>query len=124
MTTSNPLRCEALIITCKDWRFQHFFDQWIGENLGYGNYDRVGFAGGVKSWDILMSQVETARRLHDIRRVILVNHEDCGAYGPQGTLERHTADLHHARSVIRASIPDLDVELYFARLSGSFERIE
>lgn len=124
MAGTNPLRCEALVLTCKDWRFQRFFDRWIADNLGYGNYDRVAFAGGVLSWDILMSQVETAKRLHDIERVVLINHEDCGAYGTAGTLERHTADLRHARRTIESALPDLRVELYFAHLDGTFERIE
>lgn len=124
MTAGNPLYCEALVITCKDWRFQQYFDRWIQDHLGYGNYDRVAFAGASRYWDIVMSQVETARRLHDIRRVIIANHEDCGAYGPQGTFEHHTADLHHARRTIQQVLPGLEVELYFVRLDGTFERIE
>lgn len=116
----NP-RCDVLIVTCFDFRFQPHFDRWIAANLEPGNFDRVTMAGGVKDWDAVHRQIVMGRRLHGVQRVVLVNHEDCMAYGEEGTLKRHRLDLKLARERILEQYPELTVELYFAKLDGSFE---
>jgi hypothetical protein len=60
-------------------------------------------------------------RLHNIRKAILINHEDCGAYGSIGTKERHISDLTYAEHAIKSL--NLDVEKYYLHLNGEFERI-
>ncbi len=119
----NP-RCDALIVTCFDFRFQHFFDQWITAHLEPGRYDRVALAGGVLNWEVVSHQVELARRLHGVSRVVLVNHEDCMAYGEEGTPKRHRLDLKLARERLLEQYPELTVELYYARLDGPLEPVE
>lgn len=101
-----------------DFRFQKTFVDWLGKNVGHGDYDRIALAGGVKNWPVIAEQLDLAKRLHDVQQVILVNHEDCGAYGEAGTYEKHCADLRQARAEILKKYPDLKVELYYARLPG------
>jgi len=60
--------------------------------------------------------------LHHIRRVLFINHEDCGAYGEEGTHERHQEDLQNAASKIKEQFPDLEVETYYLHLDGTFEK--
>ena len=115
--------CEALILHCMDYRLQKYLNDWLERNVGSGNYDRVAIAGGALDIDPVLKHVELAVRLHKIKRVILVNHEDCGAYGEAGTLERHKADLLEAEHKIQALFAGLMVEKYFLRLDGVFERI-
>jgi carbonic anhydrase len=117
------LMCDAIAVTCIDFRFQARLEQWLNQTLGSGNYDRVALAGGVQNWEVVLPQIELARRLHRILRVILINHEECGAYGADGTPERHAADLRQMRTRIVEKFPDLVVELYFARLYGTIERV-
>lgn len=40
-----------------------------------------------------MSQIDISVKLHSIKKVVLTNHEDCGAYGAEGTEEKHRQDL-------------------------------
>jgi len=75
-----------------------------------------------KEFAIIQTQIETSRRLHGTKRVILINHEDCGAYGQQGTKERHISDLAYAENVVQSM--HLDVEKYYLHLNGEFERIK
>ncbi len=110
--------CQALVVTCFDFRFQKTFVDWLDANVGHGNYDRVGLAGGVKNWAAIAEQVDLAKRLHDIRQVILINHENCMAYGEAGTYEKHCADLRQARAEILKKYPDVQVDLYYAHLPG------
>jgi carbonic anhydrase len=116
--------CEAIVVMCMDFRFQSSFDKWLQKNLGHGNYDRVGFAGGVKSWEIIFSQIEISRRLHQIKKVVLINHEDCGAYGAEGSPERHAKDLKEARKKVNKAFPDLQVMLYYSKLNGDMETVK
>ena len=114
--------CEAVVVTCIDFRFQDFISQWISQNLPPKSYDRVAFAGGVKNLETILGQIEISKRLHDIKKVVLINHEDCGAYGEQGTPEKHSEDLKNAATKIKELHPDLEVETYYLHLDGTFER--
>ena len=115
--------CQALVVACIDFRFQKALAGWLDRNVGYGNYDRVGLAGGVKDWDAIAGQIDLSKRLHHIGRVILINHEDCGAYGEAGTFEKHSADLRKAKAEVLKKHPDVQVDLYYARLDGTVEAI-
>ncbi len=115
--------CDAIVVMCIDFRFQEAFDHWLQENLGYGHYDRVGFAGGVKDWDKVLPQIDISKRLHKIKKVILVNHEDCGAYGESGSKAQHVTDMKLARQRILERFPDMDVAMYYATLDGNLERV-
>jgi len=118
----NRTTTDTLVVHCIDFRLQAFLDPWLQNKLGHGNYDRVSLAGGVFDFDTVLGQVHIAKRLHEINRVILINHEDCGAYGDASTLERHREDLGKASLRINALHPDLDIETYYLQLNGKFER--
>lgn len=115
--------CEAIVVTCIDYRLQQSLNNWISQNFQPKSFDRVALAGGVKNLDIILSQIEIAHRLHHIKKVILINHEDCGAYGEIGTLEKHTQDLKNARIKIEKLYSDLKVETYYLHLDGAYENL-
>jgi carbonic anhydrase len=115
--------CEAIVVHCIDFRFQQYLNDWLVERFGERNYDRVSLAGGVFDFHSILKQVEISHRLHSIRKAVLVNHEDCGAYGKEGTPERHRADLLEAERKIKDLFPDLDVEIYYLHLDGEFEKL-
>lgn len=117
------LHCEALAVHCIDYRLQKHLNGWLAKNPGNGNYDRVSLAGGVLDIYSVLKHIELAVRLHKIRKVILINHEDCLAYGSAGTLERHHADLLEAERRIQALYSNLKVEKYYLKLDGTFERV-
>lgn len=115
--------CNAVIVTCIDFRFQGFINRWIENNLEADNFDRVALAGGVFNWPVVSSQIELSKRLHNVKRIVLVNHEDCGAYGEEGTIERHKSDLEKVKNELLEKYPEIQVECYLAKLSGEFERV-
>lgn len=115
--------CEALIVHCMDYRLQKYLNGWLDKKPGAGNYDRVAIAGGVLDIYPVLKHIELAVRLHKVRKVILVNHEDCGAYGPAGTFERHRKDLLEAEQKVHALQMDLRVEKYYLKLDGTFSQI-
>ena len=114
---------EALVVHCIDYRFQKYLDPWLHEHLGHDNYNRVSLAGAVFDFYTILRQVEISERLHKIQKVILINHEDCGAYGAAGNYERHKTDLEQAERKIETLFPSLDVETYYLHLDGTFEKM-
>ena len=114
---------DAVVAHCIDFRLQGYLNRWLDEYLGNGNYDRVALAGGVLDFETILAQVKIAVRLHEIKKVILINHEDCGAYGAVGNYERHKADLEEAERKVEALFPHLDVEIYYLHLDGMFEEL-
>jgi hypothetical protein len=114
---------EAIVIHCIDFRFQPFIDRWLNDRFGSGRFDRVSLAGGVHDIETILEQIQLAHGLHRVKTVALINHEDCGKYGHEGSLERHRSDLKETERRIKALLPDLAVECYYLRLDGTFERV-
>lgn len=112
--------CSSLLVSCIDFRIQPAVEDWARHNLDPQNYDRVAWAGGVKDFSAIMNQIDLSVKLHNIKKVVLTNHEDCGAYGPEGTEEKHRQDLLSAAQTVKSKYPDLTVETYFVTLSGEF----
>lgn len=115
--------CDAIVITCIDFRFQEYIEKWLEKNLGKKNYDRVALGGGVFDFYAILKQVEISHKLHKIKQVVLINHEDCGAYGAAGTYERHKNDLVTAKKTIERLYPKLKVVPLYLHLDGEFEKI-
>ena len=119
-----PQNCETLVVHCMDFRLQGFLNEWLEKNVPAQSYDRVAIAGGVYDVYDVIRQVDIADRLHQINKVVFINHEDCGAYGLEGSNERHGVDLRKAREKINKLFPHLGVDLFYLNLDGTFEHIE
>lgn len=118
----NNHNCDTLLVTCIDFRFQEYIDKFIKEKVGVKNHDRVAWAGGIKDLEKILGQIDISNRLHHIHKVVLINHEDCGAYGEAGTEEKHREDLKNALEAIKSRYPHLQVELYYLKLDGTFNQ--
>ncbi|OGE33614.1 hypothetical protein A3C59_00020 [Candidatus Daviesbacteria bacterium RIFCSPHIGHO2_02_FULL_36_13] len=114
---------EAIVITCIDFRFQEYIHNWLEENFKPRTFDRGAFAGAAKNLDTILTQIDVAVRLHKIKKAVLINHEDCGAYGVEGHVDHHVRDLHAASKTIKERFPDLKVETYYLKLDGAFQPI-
>jgi carbonic anhydrase len=116
--------CDAIVVCCIDFRFQKFIRNWIDKNLKNRTYDLVGFAGSTKDLKTVLRQIDISVRLHYIKRVVLIHHEECGAYGTDSTPERHSKDLRKSRKEIFKRYPNLKVNLYYLLLNGRFQKIK
>jgi len=115
---------DAFVIACMDFRFQKYIKNWLEKNMAGKTYDYVGFAGSTKDLKTVMTQIDISVRLHHIHQVVLIHHEDCGAYGKESTYDRHVKDLKKAQTVILAMYPDLKVDLLYLHMNGKFEEIK
>jgi carbonic anhydrase len=117
------IHCDALVVHCMDYRLQKFLQPWITVRFGYDNFDIISLAGSVHDHEMVLKYVQLAVRIHSIETVCLINHEDCRAYGREGTYKRHRSDLIETSSKIHALFPDLNVEAFYLHLDGTFELI-
>ena len=115
--------CDAVIVTCIDFRFQRFIRDWTDKDLKNKTFDLVGLAGSTKDLATVMKQIDISVQLHHIKEAYLIHHEECGAYGEESTRKRHAQDLEKARDEILSKYPDLKVELYYLHLNGTYEKI-
>ena len=116
--------CQAIVVCCIDFRFQKYIQKWTEENIKDQCFDLVGLAGSTKDLDTILKQIDISVQLHHICQVVLIHHEECGAYGAESTLENHTIDLLKAKSAILDRYPQLDISLYYLKLSGEFTPIQ
>ena len=81
--------CDAAILWCFDNRFELGFRKFL-KRIGVINSDPIKVAGGAKCLaspehesdrEFVLDQIRKSIRLHGTRRVILMVHSDCGAYG-------------------------------------------
>jgi hypothetical protein len=81
--------CDAAILWCFDNRFDLGFRQFL-KRIGVAHSDLIKIAGGAKCLAspeletdrrFVLEQIRTSMRLHNTKRVILMLHSDCGAYG-------------------------------------------
>ena len=119
----NNHQAEAIIVTCIDFRLQEAINKWLAEHFAPKTFDRVALAGGVKNLEAILGQIDIAYQLHHINKVVLINHEDCGAYGVVGTPAKHAEDLSAAKAKIKVVYPDLEVATYYLHLDGTVEPI-
>ncbi len=108
-----------------DFRLRKYLRAWATSTIDEGGYDRVAIAGGVQNLGVIVDQVGLSVKLHDICEVYLINHEDCGAYGPEGTYGKHKKDLLLAKSVLKQKFPHLKKIIpYYLKLNGEFVRVD
>ena len=114
----------ALVICCKDFRYIQPTQYFVKRRLGIRWYDLKATAGGVRAmmdspaivrrW--ILKDIDLVYRLHGVRRMILVHHEDCAAYGGSkelGNLARqkvfHRAKLRRAARFLKKEFRGLTV---------------
>jgi carbonic anhydrase len=133
---------KALVLSCIDYRILEAERYFLSlQNLG-GQYDFVALAGASLAlsglphqydaeafWD----QLDISYRLHQIKKVMILDHEDCSVYqykidpnlanSPELELSTHTEYLSRAYWAIRDRYPDLNIELYFVKLNTEVKQI-
>jgi carbonic anhydrase len=133
---------KALVLSCIDYRILEAERYFLSlQNLG-GQYDFTALAGASLALsgmpnqydaDAFWDQLDISYRLHHIKKVIILDHQDCSVYeykidpnltaNPELELTTHTEYLSRAYWAIRDRYPDLNIELYFVKLNTEVKQI-
>jgi hypothetical protein len=128
-------QCDAAILWCFDNRFDLGFRKFL-KRIGVVNSDPIKVAGGAKSLaspeletdrEFVLEQIRKSIRLHGTKRVILMVHSDCGAYGglsdgfggdAEAEAAHHQRELALAAAHLLEAIPGIEVQGYFVDFEG------
>ncbi|MBW4668488.1 MAG: carbonic anhydrase [Cyanomargarita calcarea GSE-NOS-MK-12-04C] len=141
LQSAEPARAEihqakTLVLSCIDFRFLTAERNFLRIKNLRDEYDWTALAGAslavtgfphLYDAEAFWDQLDLSYRLHHINKVIVLDHQDCGAYAimidpnlskdPERELQVHTDYLNRAYWSIRNRYPDIKVELYFAPLN-------
>ena len=124
-------RCQALVISCSDFRFiSAQREERVA--LGLNNaYDLIARPGGVRQLVLPTSEAAQAtmheeiallHRLHNFNTILLMNHVTCGAYASLATPETeealHREHLLAAKEILRARFPGMRIEPFLSVIVG------
>lgn len=129
-----------MVLSCIDYRLTDKISAYLATRGLSGKYDQVILAGAAlgavtskyPEWGkTFRDHLGLAIQLHQIKRVIAIDHRDCGAYrlilgkDLTGDAEKaqHATELHRLARQIHAAHPHLAVENYLMNLDGSVETI-
>ncbi len=132
---------EAMVLSCIDPRFQDLVSQQQARDGLGGRYSAFTIAGAAigvvapafKTWhQTFWENLAASVQLHHIKKVIVVNHRDCGAariaYGedmvatPAAETATHQTALLEFRKQLKERHPHLGVQLGLMSLNGQLEQ--
>ncbi len=133
---------DALLLSCMDYRLIDETERYMSGRGLRNKYDHIILAGAslgaitekYPAWNqTFWEHLEVAIQLHQINKVILLDHRDCGAYkvilGEDFAKDRaketaiHAEQLRDLSKRVLAQYPSLQVELLLMSLDGKVEKI-
>ncbi len=117
--------CSTIIIHCIDFRLINKIREWMDENGLKNDSDVLSLAGGIKDLvdgskeiqDFILKQIGVSYNLHNARKVIIIQHSDCGAYktnynftDEEAEFAQQLEDINTAEEMIKNYFDDISVE--------------
>ena len=118
---------EAMVLSCMDPRFQPKVFNYLKKKKLTGKYSSFTIAGSAigvtskkfKKWQpTFLDNLSTSIKLHNINKLIVINHEDCGAAkivnGKKefnSTIEKkiHKVSFKKIKSIMDRKFPELKI---------------
>jgi len=132
--------CQNLLLSCMDFRLQTTISNWLKENGYAGDADIILVPGSCKvlaenqggcQAGLILDGIRLAYEKHGVRRFILTQHEDCGAYGGQIAFEtakaekiKLIADVKKVKDLLKAKYQDIEVLMFFVAQEGADWKLE
>lgn len=124
---SEVYKADACILSCFDFRFEMAMRKFF-KRCGIQTFDHIKIPGSAKALvaperdsdrDFVLSMIRTSIRLHGPERMLILGHNDCGAY-PGEPAETVAADVRKAAEIVKAET-GLTLEGYFCDFDGIYK---
>lgn len=135
MTQLNPINlskhhCDLAVIKCIDFRFRQADQQFIEHQFGVTDFDLIGWPGAAKAvvHDEAMREKMTSTvknvcsGLHAIKKLVILNHWDCGGYGGSQAFSSvdeeaatYESDLRQARDILQPELVGIEIIMAYSR---------
>ena len=123
-----------MVLSCIDPRFQHLVHNHLKKKKLTGKYSAFTIAGSAvgvthnkfKKWHkTFYDNLATSIQLHKIKKLIVINHKDCGAakianqkkeFNASDEMKIHLDSFFKIKKTIKKKFPKLKIELYLMSL--------
>ena len=130
---------KAMVLSCIDPRFQPIVYNYLKKNKLSGKYSSFTIAGSAigvtankfKKWHkVFWDNFATSVKLHNIKKLIVINHRDCGAakivngnkiFDKSNETKIHKASFVEIRKKFKKKYPRLKIELKLISLNKKIE---
>jgi carbonic anhydrase len=123
---------DTVVVSCSDFRFRPMIANWIEKR--FGEADLVAMPGASKAVlevDGIKRNIETLVGLHKIKKIVIVDHMDCSAYGgseafdwdPTAEVGLHYQKLSEAKEELLKTFPTLEVGVFLLGIEGELAPI-
>ncbi len=136
--------CSAMLIHCIDFRFEPAIHEFLKQEGLSCDADILAVAGAAKNLieapesaeaKYIMKQIDISSELHHIKKVLVMHHMDCGAYGGHKAFESldaeiatQKANMQKAGELIKAKHNHLEIIPVLAHIddagSVTFEKVD
>ena len=133
---------KAMVLSCIDPRFQSIVYNYLRKKKLSGKYSSFTIAGSAvgvtankfKRWHkIFWDNFETSVKLHNIKKLIVINHRDCGAakiingkkeFSDINETKVHKNSFKKIKKIFRKKYPKLSIELKIISLNSKVEKFK
>ena len=130
---------QAMVLSCIDPRFQTIIFNYLKKKKLTGKYSSFTIAGSAvgvtakkfKKWHkVFWDNFDTSVKLHNIKRLIVINHYDCGAakiingnkqFSKINETEIHKNSFQKIKKKFKKKYPKLSIELKIISLDSKVE---
>ena len=133
---------KAMVLSCIDPRFQPIVYNYLKKKKLNGKYSFFTIAGssiGVtankfKRWHkVFWDNFETSVKLHNIKKLIVINHRDCGAakiingkkdFSSMNEIKVHKNSFQKIKKTFKKKYPKLKIELKLISLNKKIQNFK
>tara|TARA_Y100000992_G_scaffold131520_1_gene86762 strand:+ start:88 stop:504 length:417 start_codon:yes stop_codon:yes gene_type:complete len=130
---------QAMVLSCIDPRFQTIIFNYLKKKKLTGKYSSFTIAGSAvgvtakkfKKWHkVFWDNFDTSVKLHNIKKLIVINHYDCGAakiingnkqFSKINETEIHKNSFQKIKKKFKKKYPKLSIELKIISLNSKVE---
>ena len=130
---------EAMVLSCIDPRFQPIVFNYLKKKKLSGRYSSFTIAGAAigvtankfKKWHkVFWDNFDTSVKLHNIKKLIVINHQDCGAakiingkkeFSRANETKIHKNSFLKIKKKFKKKYPKLSIELKIISLNSKVE---
>ena len=128
-----------MVLSCIDPRFQPIVYNYLKKKRLNGKYSAFTIAGSAigvtankfKKWQkSFWDNFDTSLKLHDIKKLIVINHRDCGAakiinrkknFSTSNEMKIHRKSFQKIKKIFKKKYPKLKIELKLISLNSKVE---
>ena len=133
---------KAMVLSCIDPRFQPIVFNYLKKKKLTGKYSSFTIAGSAvgvtanrfKRWHkVFWDNFNTSVKLHNIKKLIVINHRDCGAakiingkknFSLMNETKVHKTAFKKLKKIFKKKYPKLSIELKIISLNSKVEKFK